>query len=107
MTALTLFDVGSSPKARHADPVTSLAAAKSVDGGAVETQILHAFQAERHAWYMGGMTADELGARLPLVRQDTLRSALSRLKDQGQVRDSGERRPSNAGRQMTVWTLVR
>lgn len=73
----TLFDFSPHPRYRHTDPETSVLAARSVDAKAVEAQILSVLH--------GDMTADQIAERLHGVRQDTLRSALSRLKRSGRV----------------------
>lgn len=76
---LTLFDMSPLPRYRHTDPQTSVDAARSVVP--VEDRILEVL--------VGEMTADDLEARLPGIRRDTLRSALSRLKNTGKVRVVG------------------
>jgi len=103
---LTLFSAPRvyTGRSRRDDPDTSLAAARSVGHGA-EQAILDVFRAEPR--YMGGFTADELEARLLLVRRDTLRSALSRLGKRGALEDSGARRDSTAGRPQIVWVLAK
>jgi hypothetical protein len=93
----TLFDAPAGPRARNTDPHTSRAAARTAQRG-VPNQILEVMATEPGwAW-----TADELAARLPLVRCDTLRSALSRLRGQGRVRAAGTA-VSAAGCPMTRW----
>ena len=89
-------------RSRRTDPDTSLAAARSVGRGA-EQAILDVFY--RNPRYTLGYTADDLEFVLPLVRRDTLRSALSRLGKRGVLRDSGVRRDSTAGRPQIVWVL--
>ena len=82
---------------RRSDPPTSRAAAASVNAGAVETLILEAFD------QFGALTADELCDVLDGPFPPTVKSALSRLKNAGCLKDSGMRRPSNRGRLMVVW----
>lgn len=97
----TLFDSPPHPRWRHSDPATSVEAGKSLTPGRTERALLDVMHTEpQWSW-----TADQLSARLPLVRQDTLRSALSRPKKQGLIVPSG-RGPSNAGRSMTSWRLA-
>ena len=73
--------------------MTSLEAAKSVRP--VEDLIIGCMG-------QSALTADQIGARLPRVRRDTLRSALSRLKNDGRIVAAGEG-VSDAGRRMTRW----
>lgn len=93
MKQTQLFDFSPHPRHRVTDPQTSVDAARTAKH--VEAQILAVLQGE--------MTADqileEITRRFGFVRQDTLRSALSRLKNGGQVRVAGVGR-SNTGRQM-------
>lgn len=87
------------PKARRTDPATSHAAAEAVaDAARQERRIL-----ERFAMF-GPMTDEELVARSPQWREDTLKSARSRLKNRGLLIADGERINSR-NRRMTVWRL--
>lgn len=90
---MTLFDTPPHPRYRHSDPDTSQAAARTVLP--VEDQILTVMG-------FSPLTADQIAAALPRVRQDTLRSALSRLAKAGRIVAAGEGH-SNAGRRMTTW----
>lgn len=90
---LTLFSDAPHPRHRRTDPVTSVAAARSVVPA--EDRILAVMG-------VTPLTADQIAARLPRVRRDTLRSALSRLKNDGRVIAAGEG-VSDAGRRMTQW----
>jgi hypothetical protein len=72
----------------------------------MERAILDVFAREPHPWYMGGLTDDEIAARLPACHAPTVKSARSRLTAAGLLVDSGERRPSSRGRQMIVWRLA-
>lgn len=98
--ALTLFDAPSVGRVRRRDPATSLAAARSVNPG-VPALILDVLAASRVP-----LTSDQIASELPLVRQDTLRSALARLHHSGRVRSAGEGE-SNARRPMQKWELAR
>lgn len=105
MDTLTLFDVAPHPRARAGDTQTALDAARSVTPGRLEDLILDLFRREPHPWFMGGMTDDELAAKLRTEHSPSVKSARSRLTGDGLLVDSGERRPSIRGRQMIVWTL--
>lgn len=96
MTDPTLFD---EPAARASDPATSHAAAHSLTPGRTERAILDVMRAEPCISF----TADMLDERLPRIRQDTLRSALSRLKNADAVVAVGTG-TSRSGRPMTLWT---
>lgn len=102
---VSLFDTSPHPRARAVDTQTALDAARSITPGRTERLILYLFEQEPHPWFMGGMTDDEIAARLPTVYPPTCKSARSRLSGLGLLVDSGERRPSIRGRDQIVWTL--
>lgn len=85
------------PRHRVSDPDTSRAAAESVDPKPAETAILAEFDR------FGMLNDDELCQQLPEFYPPTIRTARSRLAKAGVLVDSGTRRPSLRGRQMTVW----
>ena len=94
----TLFDAPAA-RVRATDPVTSVAAARSVKPG-MRTQILEVLAASRCP-----LTADQIQAQLGRVRQDTFRSALAGLHVAGRIVAAGEG-TSNTGRRMTKWGLA-
>lgn len=96
MTDLTLFDTGA---ARASDPDTSHAAAARQRGGA-RPAILAAYRAH------GPMCDDELAAVLPDFYPPTVKSARTRLSNDGFLVDTGDRRPSVRGCAQIVWALV-
>ena len=49
-----------------------------------------------------GLTADELAARLDMVRW-SIQPRTSELKSKGLIRDSGRRRPNATGKAAIVW----
>ena len=102
----TLFDAPAG-KVRHSDPVTSLEAARSITPGRTERLILEAFHREgyRKPRHLRGFTDDELCTWMPTLHSPTVKSARSRLSNQGLLEDSGERRPSIRGRDQIVWRL--
>ena len=102
---LTLWDTVPHPRARAVDTQTALDAARSITPGRTERHILDLFHTEPHLWALGGMTDDEIAARLPLLYPPTCKSARSRLTNQGLRVDSGERRPSIRGRDLIGWRL--
>jgi hypothetical protein len=85
------------PRARRMDPDTSHAAAGSVEAWVTEDRILRTFAIH------GQLTDDELCEWLPLWHPPTVKTARSRLSKRGLLVDSGERRPSQRGRDMIVW----
>lgn len=87
------------PKARRRDADTSHAAAESIESWVQDDALLCKF-----AKY-GPLTDDELAAACPTWYPPTLKSARSRLKNRGLLVDSGERRPSQRGRNQIVWRL--
>lgn len=97
-----LFPVG---RARASDPSTSHEAAVVISGR-TELLILDAFGDPRQGITM---TDDQLADWLSLAAHThppTVKSARSRLSRAGLLVDSGERRPSNRGRQQIVWRLA-
>lgn len=84
----------SEPLSRSTDPETSRNAAPH-DPKATEAAILRVLQ--------GPLTAEEIADRLPELRKDSVITAVSRLKNAGMVRDTGEKRLSSAGRPRIVW----
>lgn len=98
MTTMQL-ELFNAPKARRRDPDTSHEAAATAESWVTENAILTKF-----AIY-GPMTDDELCAKCPLWHQPTLKTARSRVSKRGLLVDSGERRPSNRGRNQIVWEL--
>lgn len=111
MNQQSLFDTPPHTRVRASDPCTSLDAARSITPGRNEDRILDVFHSEPHPWFMGGMTDDEIVDRVkarygPGGSPASIKSARSRLTGDGLLIDSGERRPSNFGRLMIVWTLA-
>ncbi len=107
MTTPTLFDAPQAGLVRHSDPVTSVAAARSLTPGRTERRILDAFRVLSCAWPRQGFTDDELvDLILPALHPPTVKSARSRLSKAGLLADSGVTRPSNRGRQSVVWVLA-
>ena len=104
---LTLWDTVPHPRARAVDTQTALDAARSITPGRTERQILDAFHREgyRKPRHLRGFTDDELCAWMPTLYPPTVKSARSRLTNQGLLEDSGERRPSIRGRDQIVWRL--
>lgn len=94
---LTLF---AEPRARATDPETSHQAAASVEAWVQDNALLKKFAIH------GALTDDELSAVCPLWWPPTVKSARSRLKNLGLLVDSGERRPSQRGRNQIVWKLA-
>lgn len=94
---ITLF---SEPRHRATDPDTSREAAEAVSHSAArqETRII-----ERFAMF-GPMTDEELVMRSPQWREDTLKSARSRLKKRGLLVADGKKKNSR-GRNQTIWRL--
>jgi hypothetical protein len=88
------------PRARASDPDTSREAAEAVSHSAArqECRIM-----ERFAMF-GPMTDEELVMRSPQWREDTLKSARSRLKNRGLLIADGKRKNSR-GKNMTIWRL--
>ena len=94
-----LFDAPASGAVRHSDPTSSVHAARIPRG--TTAQILDVLATEpQHAF-----TADELHARIG-GREDTLRSALSRLHRAGRVVEAGMGE-SNTGCPMTRHRLAK
>lgn len=91
----------SEPRVRHDSPDTARDAAEAVSHTAArqETRIM-----ERFAMF-GAMTDDELAARSPQWHPPTIKTARSRLSKRGLLVDTGERRPSQRGRDQIVWAL--
>lgn len=106
MNQQSLFDAPAHTRARVSDPQTSLDAARSITPGRTERLILDLFHREPHAWFMGGMTDDEIAYRLPTCHPPTVKSARSRLAARGFLVDTGVRRPSARGRDQIVWRLA-
>ena len=92
----------SEPAVRRTDPSTSRDAAAAVTPEAArqECRIM-----ERFAMF-GPMNDDELCARSPQWHPPTIKTARSRLSKRGFLVDTGERRPSNRGRDQIVWKLT-
>jgi len=100
--SLTLFDESPHPRHRHTDPDTSRAAAAIQHSSELETEIVKVFHADGGR----GLTDDELAAVLRHRYGPTVKTARSRLAGHGIVIDTGQRRHSNRGRLMAVWTLA-
>jgi len=94
-------DTSPIPRHRLSDPQTSAQAAKSVAGQGIESKILAVFVGQPY-----GLTDDELCGLLPSLYAPTIKSARSRLSKNGYLTDSGSVRPSQRGRDMTVWFLA-
>ena len=90
-----LFDLSPHPRHRMTDPDTSINAAQAADN--VEHLIRAIFQGG------GNFTDDELAAALPDHYPPTVKTCRSRLSGRGLLVDTGQRRPSNRGREMIVW----
>lgn len=95
---------GVSDRRRGTDPGSSRTAISNSSAGAVEGRVLAMFR------LFAALTDDELAGQLPDVYAPTIKSARSRLTlsvkhPDGVLVDSGMRRPSNRGRDMTVWKL--
>lgn len=99
------------PLARKSDPETSREAARSVRNVTETQKLLHWLLLEH-----GPMTDEELavkverpgwGARLiHPISPSGLRTRRKELVDQRKVADSGQRRPTRAGRQSIVWKAL-
>ncbi len=98
---LYLTEVAQSGRVRHSDPVTSVAAARTISGR-TDLAIAAAFCADLGS----GMTDDELCVRLPFLYAPTVKSARSRLSKRGLLVASGRTRPSARGREQIVWRLA-
>lgn len=93
----------SEPQARHDGPDTSHAAAASLSLehlSGVEAAIVDAFSTGI------GMTDDELCEHLPEHYAPTVKTARSRLAKRGALIDTGQRRPSQRGREQIVWAAA-
>lgn len=87
------------PLARLSDPLTAKHAAASVGNG-LEPLILACLS------QYGDQTKDEIAARIPNAYPPSITTAISRLRKDGFVEDSGCRRLSARRREATVWRLV-
>lgn len=99
----TLTTLSPGGRARFTDPPTSKKAAAGISGR-TERRILELFNdgtIPRHY----GANDDELAALLPLYHPPTCKSARSRLSRAGLLIDSGLVRPSNRGKDSTVWKV--
>lgn len=85
-------------RARHADPPTAKAAAKSVDVADLERRVIEALR--RFRW--AGMTTHELAIYLN-VDLVSVSPRMRPLVNKGFVIDSGERRVGESGRSSIVW----
>ena len=88
------------PAARRTDPDTSHAAAASITPGRTERMILSLLYPALI------LTDDEICELLGSLHPPTVKSARSRLTKAGLLVDTGERRPSNRGRDQIVWRLA-
>jgi len=109
MTDLTLFDdspgaaLGPSRRYRHADPVTSRAAAESLTPEALgkeQGRVLRAI-----SMHAGEANRDQVASYLSADRSCVSRR-ITDLRDSGLVEDTGRTRPGPTGRQQTVWALT-
>ena len=106
MQTLSLFETVPHPRARAVDTQTALDAARSITPGRTEALILEAFHRVGYRKpRREGFTDDELCHWMPTLYAPTVKSARSRLSNQGLLVDSGVRRPSNRGRDQIVWRL--
>lgn len=83
--------------ARNTDPVTSWAAAETVNASRLMLLVMQALR-------NGPMTTEEIAA----VTQESLQSITPRMRplvNKGVVIDSGTRRPGASGRSRIVWRL--
>lgn len=87
--------------ARASDPSTSHAAAARQRGGA-KIAVEALFRRDPSA----GWTAGEIEAALPRIYGPTLVSAVSQLKNDGVLVDSGRKRLSARGCEQIVWVLA-
>lgn len=92
----------SEPRARRRDPETSRDAARAVRqySRVLENLILEEFSLH------DGMTDEELVARIPDIREDTVKSRRSGLKNRGLLVDSGKKRINSRGRPQIVWEMA-
>jgi hypothetical protein len=100
MTQPSLFDNPEIGRARHSDPPTAKAAAKSVDVADLEGKVLDALR--RH---VDGLTTHQLADYLdiPLV---SVSPRMAPLRTKGLVCDSGDTRRIGTGRASIVWKVV-
>lgn len=89
-------------RTRRRDPDTSRDAARAVTqhAGALRNLVLEEFNLR------DGLTDEELVARIPDRKDDTVIKRRCELRDLGLLVDSGERRRNSNGRNVIVWRLV-
>lgn len=98
--APTLFDAPAhAGRVRATDRETSADASRSTQAGSTRALILEAL---RH----GPATDDELVARIPGKNPPTVKTARSALTTEGWIEPTGRMKPSDCGRDMTVWKLA-
>ena len=105
MTQTSLFDAPPTAGShRHADPATSVAAARSMTGehlNAMQAEVLDALVE------LGGEgTLDDVIARTGRFPHTTSRR-LTDLEQAGVIRKTDRTRAGRSGRQQTVWVVVR
>ena len=87
--------------ARHTDPKTAKAAAKSVDATKLEAMVLEILREK------GSMTSHEIASELGMsMALQSVTPRTAPLKNKGLIRDSGVRRPNESGRKAIVWEAV-
>ncbi len=95
----TLFDAPQAGLVRHSDPVTSLAAARSLPPGRTERRILDALTR-----YPRGVTGDQIADVLAPAHPPTVITAISRCRKAGLVVAVGEGESARKNR-ATIWAL--
>lgn len=85
--------------ARHTDPKTAKAAAKSVDAGTLEYTVLECLHEH------GPKTAEEM-VSITKVAIDSITPRTAPLKRRGFIEDTGERRAGASGAKRIVWGLT-
>ena len=104
MTA-TQLDLLSAPitagTSRKADPYSSRQAAKQVRPGKAHATIMEAFVAAG-----GTGTLDTACAALPHMLRSSVSRRLSDLKDDGQIRETGEYVTGNYRQPIAVWRVL-
>lgn len=96
---LTLFGAEGTGRVRANSPRSSVIAAQKQRGGA-EQAILDVL-----AVY-GPLHADGICAHRPRLYPPTIKTALARLKDRGQIAWTGEHADSDRGCPQMIWKLV-
>lgn len=94
----SLFDNAEVGRARHRDPDTAKAAAKSTDATRLEGLVLE----ELRKAEPDGLTTEELADRLG-ISLVSVSPRLRPLVNKGRVIDSGGRRRNRSGKKAIVW----